>query len=146
MTLRNLLAEKRIRPHTSSSKEISDLFKVVDRDIRDAKLASLSPDRGFATAYNGILQLATIVLRGSGYRTAGGAHHWATFHVLPELFPQCGTDQADYFDACRRKRNIADYDAAGMITNAEVKELLSEASAFRKEVISWLKSEHPELI
>ena len=30
---------------------------------------------------------------------------------------------ARFFDKCRRKRNIADYDAAGRITEAEAKEL-----------------------
>ncbi len=145
MTLRNLLSERRIRPHDSSAEEIADLFQVVGRDLQDTQVANLSPDRRFTTAYNAALQLATVVLRAAGYRTTGSAHHWVTFHVLPELLPPGEIGRADYFDACRRKRNTADYDAVGMISDAEVKELLGEVGEFRKDVITWLQREHSNL-
>lgn len=146
MTLRDLLNDRRIRPHRASSQEIADLFSVVDRDLRDASSKGLSADRRFATAYNAVLQLATIVLRASGYRTAGSGHHWAALHVLPELMMAIELDRVDYFDSCRRKRNAADYDAAGRISSTEAKELLEEAEAFRTEVITWIEKEHSDLI
>ncbi len=47
-------------------------------------------------------------------------------------------DRADYFDACRRKSNIADYDAAGKIADSEADELYAETREFRTSVLAWL--------
>lgn len=75
MTLKRLLADGRLRPHQTSAKEIADLLILVTRDMEDAAFEGLSADRRFATAYNAALQLATVVLRAAGYRTADAAHH-----------------------------------------------------------------------
>ncbi|MFC1573537.1 SAV_6107 family HEPN domain-containing protein [Candidatus Eisenbacteria bacterium] len=146
MTLKRLLADGRLRPHLTSAKEIADLLRVIDRDMEDAAFEKLSADRRFATAYNAALQLATVILRAEGYRTSGAAHHWATFQALPGILGSDHTDRADYFDSCRTKRNIADYDAAGMISEAEVRELVEEAKAFRGDVLEWLRQKHPGLV
>jgi len=45
----------------------------------------------------------------------------------------------DYFDSCRSKRNITDYDYAGTISNSEVEELISEAESFLESTLDWLK-------
>jgi hypothetical protein len=146
MTLQSLQADGRLRRHRTSAEEISALLQVVTRDLRDASVKELSPDRRFTTAYSAALQLATIVLRAAGYRTAGSAHHWTTFQALSLILEPRDTELADYFDSCRRKRNVADYDAAGMISEAEVRELLQEVKRFQKHVISWLAREHPHLM
>lgn len=91
MTLRDLLAEGRFRPHKTSQKEVADLLQVVNRDLVDAAVTQLSADRRFAIAYNAALQLATIALHAAGYRAVGSAHHWVTFQVLPEI--RAGTNQ-----------------------------------------------------
>lgn len=49
--------------------EIRALLAVSARDEADARETAISEDRRFATAYNGALQLATVVLRAEGYRT-----------------------------------------------------------------------------
>lgn len=138
MSLQSWLADGRLRPHAGTVQETADLLRVVERDFADAGILALSSDRRFATAYNAALQLATIVLRASGYRTAGVGHHWITFQTLPELIGAKMQARADYFDACRRKRNIADDVAAGEISDAESDELLAEVRAFRREVEAWL--------
>ena len=48
---------------------------------------------------------------------------------LPELSAYSG-----YFDSCRSKRNIMDYDRAGEITETETAALLQEASIFSRAV------------
>jgi hypothetical protein len=146
MTLRDLLAEGRIRPHKTSVREIGDLLRVVDRDLADAGIRQLSADRRFATAYNAALQLASIVLHAAGYRTAGSGHHWATFYVLPEIMGHPAQSRADYLDNCRSKRNVTDYDRAGEISDREVEEILAEARAFRSDVVSWLRKNHAGLL
>lgn len=146
MSLDKWLGEGRLREHQSSRQEIKDLFRVVDRDLSDARIEALSADRRFATSYNASLQLATIALRVSGYRTSSMGHHWVTFQALPLIMGPAEQDQADYFDACRRKRNIADYDAAGEISESEAAELYSEALEFRRGMLTWLRSEYPEIV
>ncbi len=44
------------------------------------------------------------------------------------------------------KRNAADYGRAGLISGAEVVELIAEVEAFRKEVLEWLQAVHPALV
>ena len=63
-------------------KSLTDLANLVDRDLKDAQVASLSADRRFAIAYNAALNLANYVIRTNGYRvTAKVGHHRITFLV-----------------------------------------------------------------
>lgn len=52
----------------------------------------------------------------------------------------------DYFDACRSKRNISDYDRPGCVSNKEADEILTEAKKFKKIVMKWLKVNAPGLV
>jgi len=52
----------------------------------------------------------------------------------------------NYFDACRVKRNVTDYDRAGGISETEAEELLKEVSQFREIIVNWLKSYHPRFL
>jgi len=146
MSLRELSAEGRLRPHKTSAGEVADLFRIVERDLTDAALPQLSTDRRFATAYNAALQLATIALHAAGYRAVGRGHHWTTFRALPEIMGSRFRARADFFDACRIKRNVTDYDRAGEISESEVKEILAATRAFRDEVVAWLKENHPDIV
>lgn len=145
MTLKNLLAEGRVRTQKTSANEIGDLLRVVDRDMADARVEEISTDRRFATAYNAALQLATIAICAAGYRVVGKNHHWTTFNVLPEILGPKSVARTNYFDQCRSKRNVSDYDRAGEISENEVEEIISETEKFRKEIMVWMKRNHPAL-
>lgn len=146
MSLQRLLDRERLRRLPPGASEISDLLRVVERDLADAGIKELSADRRFATAYNAALQLATVVLRAEGYRTQGVAHHHTTIVALPLILGAQHAATADYLDACRSRRNTVDYDGIGIATEADVAELLREAEALREVVIAWLKEAHPELV
>lgn len=146
MPLKQLLAEGRLRPHRSSRREIRDLLRVADRDLKDSAVRAISIDLRFQTAYQAALQLATIVLASSGYRAVGQGHHWTTFNVLPDLLGQEFQEVTDYFDHCRGKRNLSDYDRVGEISEGEAGELLGEARKCRATVLVWLKRNRPALI
>jgi hypothetical protein len=145
LTLKDLLADGRVRPHRTSAKEVAELLRVVDRDLADAEIPQLSTDRRFATAYNAALQLATIALSAAGFRALGAGHHWTTFHALPEIMGTQAQVRADYLDNCRSKRNVTDYDRVGEISQREVEEVLAEVRAFREDLLDWLKRNHPTL-
>jgi hypothetical protein len=108
----------------------------------------LSIDRRFTTAYNAALQLATVVLRASGYRTSSTAsgHHWLTWALLPDLMGPEQADRRTFLDSCRRARNQADYDRIDAVSAEDLLELLDDTLAFRDETLDWLGRTHPELV
>lgn len=146
--MKKWVSEKRLDIHKTNSGELRNLFNLVERDLRDAEITQLSPDRRFATAYNAALQLTTIAIRAAGYLVKGGSggHHWITISSLPEIMGKNQKKRSDYFNACRTKRNITDYDSAGEISEEEVMDLIQEVKKFRKEVITWIKQKHPTLL
>ena len=146
MNLQTFLAEKRLRQHRTSIKEVAELLRVVKRDLADAKVAQLSLDRCFATAYNAALQLANIALYATGYRATGTGHHWVTLRVLPEIMGQEAQSRADYLNNCRAKRNVTDYGRAGEVSDTEVAEILDEVLAFQADLLKWLRQNHADLL
>jgi len=145
MPYSRLLRERRIRKHRTNAQEIASLFKVVERDLADASIPQLSPDRRFATAYNAILQAAKAIMYCEGYRTRGTGHHSTTFEFLRIALGPSYEALVDYFDRCRIKRNIADYVGAGSISETEAEDLLEEAKAFVQTARAWIEANHPEL-
>ena len=146
MTFEKLLSEGRIRKHKTSGKEIQDLFMVVGRDIADAGNIKLSADWRFAIAYNAVLQLSVIPLYCSGYKPMGLGHHFTVFQTLKITMGSGFSDTADYFDSCRNKRNVTEYDRAGEISETQAAQLLKETKKFREAVTEWVKSSYPELM
>ena len=145
MNLKVLLNQAKLRPHKTSKEEIENLFTLVDRDIKDAKVEVLSSDRKFAIAYNAVLQLATILLYCKGYEPRGTGHHFTVFQAM-KIMGSHYNKLADYFDSCRAKRNITDYDYAGGISESEAKELVKEAEGFLKITLNWLMKNYPNLL
>lgn len=147
IVLDDLLANGRLKRHRPSAAETRDLLAVADRHLRDASLSELSDDGSFTAAYGAVLALATIVIGASGYRVGRvPGHHRLTIDLLPVLVGAQERARARYFDACRRKRNQADYERAGAATTAEVEALIEAAVEFRQDVLVWLESDHPLLL
>jgi len=146
MDLKQLLNQGRLKPHETSKEEIHNLLKLIKRDIKDSKIRVLSADRRYATAYNAILQSATILLYCKGYRAKGIGHHFIVFEGMKEILGKDYHELADYFDSCRAKRNVSDYSSAGEISEAEADELIKEAETFLKVIIQWLKVNYPNML
>lgn len=133
-----------LRPHRTTPGQIADLLAIVDRDLEDSE-RDLSPDWQFGIAYNAALKLCTVILYASGYRPEKNLAHYRTLSALPLILGDARKDDADYLDACRAKRNTAEYDAAGTVSQSEADELRAFATELRLDVIAWLKSDHPTL-
>lgn len=82
MSLEDWLNHRWLVRHRTSQQEISDLLAVIQRDLRDCQIESLSTDWAFSIAYNAALQLATLALAVSGYRAARETHHERTIESL----------------------------------------------------------------
>ncbi len=143
MSWQQLLARRRVQAHTTHAQELQGLRTVVARDLKDAALPNLSVDRRFAIAYNAVLQLATMAIACTGYRVRGVGHHHTTFEALELAMGPSITAHAVYFDTCRRKRNLVDYDVANIITETEAMELLEKAHEFDQLVETWIAQHSP---
>jgi hypothetical protein len=140
-----LLESHQAQRHKTSRQEIDGLRSIVIRDFDDASLADLSADRRFAIVYNAILQLSKMAIACAGYRITGQGHHQITFAALPLAMGADASHLAIYFDTCRRKRNIVDYDCAETVTDTEAAELIGKAAEFEEQVEAWITMHHPGL-
>lgn len=145
MSWQQLLAAHRVQRHTTSRQELEGIRTIVDRDLNDARVPGLSADRKFATAYNAVLQLAKMTIACAGYRVVGQGHHLTTFEALELAMGRTVAPLASYFDTCRRKRNMLDYDMANVATETEVNELLEKAEQFRQLVERWVAQHDSQL-
>jgi uncharacterized protein (UPF0332 family) len=139
LSLNDWLKNGWLNEHKSSPQEIEDLFRIVDRDLEDCQVTSLSPDWQFNIAYNAALQCAKAALATAGYRPTRESHHYRLIHSLTY------TIQADdkliiQFDMFRKKRNISDYIRAGEISDLEVAEMIALAKKLRHRVAEWIKT------
>jgi hypothetical protein len=131
--------------HQTSRQEISDLLGVADRDLRDCVRPGLSEDWQPAIAYNAALRCATAALAASGYRASRDAHHYRT---IQSLIHTIGADAhlVRQLEAFRKKRNIGDYERAGLISETEAREMVAMAQGLRRLVEDWLRRNYPELL
>jgi hypothetical protein len=145
--LDGLLATGRLKRHDASPAEIGDLLGLAERQLADASAAGLSPDGRFAAAYSAAMTLATAIVRASGYRVANAPEHdRLTIELLPVLLGDQQRRGATYLEACRRKRDVAEYEHADTITLAESQALRTAVRELREAVLAWLGEEHPELV
>lgn len=144
MSWKDLLQSNRAHKHTTSRNELNEIRRLVARDLADASIPALSEDRRFATAYNAALQTAKMAIACAGYRIASvPGHHRLTFEGAKLAIGKPAEHLADYFDACRRKRNEIDYTGATIATTTEAEELLVHAKAFLDMVEKWIQTAHP---
>jgi hypothetical protein len=146
MSLQDWVNSGWLRPHQSSSQEITQLLAIADRDFEDALTPGLSDDWKFGIAYNAALKLCTILVHASGYRPEKMLQHYRTIQALPLILGSERKAAADYLDKCRLKRNTVEYDKVGAATKANADELLAFARSLRSEVLDWLKENHPNLM
>jgi len=133
-----------LKPHQPEPKEIADLFEIARRDVSDSAAENLSPDWRFGISYNAVLKLCTVLLRAEGFRAEKNLNHYRTIQAMGIIFPERKTD-VSYLDACRAKRNTAEYDRVGTISYEEAQELVDFVQELEPEVVRWLKKNHPEL-
>ena len=146
MTLTEWLASKWLKPHKTSSQEVSQLLLKIDRDIADASINEISLDSRLAIAYNASLGCATIALKASGYNVpAGSGKHYRTIQSL-RFTLEPDSDVIISFEAIGKKRAIVNYDTAGIVTEAEVSEAIKLAVEMRDLLTSWLGKNFPDLL
>ena len=142
--MQNWLRSGWLTEHATSRQEIANLFGVADRDLQACRTAGLVADWRFSIAYNAALQVASAARAAAGYKAARSGHH---YHVIQSLALTLGTDAVmlNNLDTVRKKRNVADYERAGAISDTEAGEMLAMAEQLRKDIETWIAKNHPEL-
>lgn len=105
----------------------------------------ISADLRFVAAFSAALAAATISLRACGYRTkAQTGHHIRTIECLEYTI---GADDKllNKLRTLSKKRNATTYDAAGNISEQELKLAINVAEQLQKNIREWLHKNHPEL-
>ena len=122
----------------TSAEEIRGLLGIVDRRLDEVGGSLKYPDSVFTLAYDAVRCAATVVLRAHSLRAKHARHHEMTFQALHKLAIPGVSDQAQYYDACRRKRARLEYDSAGDVSDTEAQDLAKEAARFAAAVRAWL--------
>jgi hypothetical protein len=138
MSLQDWAKNDWLKAHTPSKQELQGLLSIVERELRDSAVDGLSADGRFNHAFRAALTLATVLLHASGYASARGqSHHYRTIEAIPEILGAGAKDDAAYLQACRVKRNAAEYDAANEASDTEATELIRFAKELEGTVRSW---------
>ena len=144
MTLKQWADSGWLRPHQTSAREIRDLLKIVERDLKDAD-GGISTDWQFGIAYNAALKLCMVLLYSTGYRAERNLQHYRTLQALPLILGPEKRDDALFLDRCRAKRHTVEYEYVGAVTETETKELLTFVRELKHDVLNWLAANHPDL-
>jgi uncharacterized protein (UPF0332 family) len=120
--------------------------ELIARDLKDAGVTEISADRRFATAYNAALQAANMAIACAGYRISSmTGHHKIALESTKLALGKAANEYADYFETCRRKRNLIDYSRSRMATDTEAEEAVRKAREFVELVENWIMKNHPAL-
>jgi hypothetical protein len=82
----------------------------------------------------------------AGYRvTARTGHHKVTVDAVTLAVGAAVSAYADYFETCRRKRNVIDYTRSHVATDSEADEIVNQARAFYDVAEAWIVLKLPSL-
>ena len=144
MSWEKLLADNRVTRVPPAKAELDNLRSIVRRSLKDVVAPGLSADARFVMAYDAARTLALIVVRAEGYRPRSAGAHYFTFLALETADPAFAALSV-YFDGCRIKRNVSEYDFAGGISDTDADGLLATVQQFAVEAEAWVKTHHPHL-
>jgi HEPN domain len=145
VSLQDWLNEKLIEKHRTSAGEIANLLHICDRDLEKVQIGELGPDWRLSIAHNAALQAATAALAAAGYRARSEGQH---YRLIQSLAFTVNTKPAviKQLDKFRKKRNMSDYERAGLVTEQEATEMIELAKQIRNDVEFWIRLNYPELI
>ena len=85
MSLENLLKIGQLKAHPADTREIEQLLLAARRNIRDARVTTISAETRFDAAYKAIMQSSLAALMMHGYRpdTNRPGHHMTVVQSLP---------------------------------------------------------------
>jgi len=114
--------------------------------LKDSRSTDISTDWRFAIAYNAALTCCQIALYCHGYEVARGqSEHYRIIQSIDLTLGEKFASVKVYLNACRNKRNIADYESAGTISAWEASEITTIATDLFASLSDWLSDHYPQL-
>lgn len=146
MSLQNLPKIGQLKTHPPDAAEIQRLLTAAARNLVDARVLTISPETRFDAAYKAVMQSALAALMANGFRpdTNKPGHHMTVVQGLT-LTIGLAPARIAVLDTLRRQRNLSDY-TGDDIDDSSAENCIAEAERLLKDVASWLKANHPELI
>ena len=142
----NELLRDRLKPEEPSKQQISDLLAAARRDSQDAAVTALTLDGRFKHAYDSGRILCDIVVQSEGWRSVGPGHHETVISSLPHLLGPEATPLAEHLDQARQTRaNLVYSGRVGIVSAAELQDLVDTVAKLESTVLAWLKEKHPDL-
>ena len=78
----------------------------------------------------------------AGYQAERAGHHYRVIDSL-ELTLGVEASMVRKRDLFRKKRNIANYEQAGTVSEMEAEEMRQLAATLRSNVVTWVRKNHP---
>jgi len=146
VSLENLLKIGQLKTHAADASEIEQLLTAARRNLRDARVTSISAETRFDAAYKAIMQSSLAALMMHGYRpdTNRPGHHMTVVQSLP-LTIGIESKRVVVLDALRRQRNVADY-TGDDVDESMAEHCIAEAERLTADVIAWRESSRPKLV
>lgn len=108
---------------------------LAERDIKTAKNVFEDKDYDWclAIAYNAMLQAGRSLMFSEGYRPKGQYKHVAVIEFVKSRFKEFAEQMLFIFNKTRKKRHIAVYEQADIVSKDEARNVLNWAEKFVKK-------------
>jgi hypothetical protein len=90
MSLENWFKISKIIKHQASKEELSAIFGVIERCLKDASLKGLSSDQKYILSYQAAFEAGLALLYKNGYKPIKAGHHYIVWKCLKEILDKCG--------------------------------------------------------
>jgi hypothetical protein len=143
---RRWVAKRAYITKRSTPGQIAGLLHAAEHDLAHAADPATEVASRYRAAVQAALNLATIVLRASGYVTSPAHDPQLAFEALPDLFGPEGRRSAKIFLAHYRKSRRAATAQRPAALERALAEILREAGSFRESVLEWLRATRRHLL
>ncbi|MES0349510.1 MAG: hypothetical protein ABUK19_02220 [Desulfobacteria bacterium] len=81
-----------------------------------------------------------------GSPTEKALAHYRTIQSLAAILGDERSEDVEYLETCRKKRNVVEYDYVGGATGDDVEELIAFCKDLREDVLAWLSKNYTYLL
>ena len=145
MSLRNLVGTS-LDAVEPSRKTIARLLAAAHRQLADARVAGVSAETRFGSAYAAMRMIADAGLNAHGFRTLTSrpGHHQTAIQSLAKTFA-IPAETLIVLDGLRKQRHLIEY-MGETVPESMVADCIAEAERLHARAIEWLRANKAELV